>query len=71
MGVNRVFRVFFNPKILDEEALVAKEKTFDEILQEEYAKLIQLVSEAQAKGTVENFYKNYNPGMSDRMVFEE
>ena len=49
MGVNRIFLGTFNAKVFGEEITEKKDKTFDQILQEEYSKLIQLASRMEKK----------------------
>ncbi len=60
MGVNRLFLGAFNAKVFGEEIIEKKEKTFDQILQEEHAKLIQLASKMEKKWTTEHLCRKYN-----------
>ena len=60
MGINRFFLGAFNAKVFGEEIIEKKDKTFDKILQEEYAKLIQLASEMEKKWTTEHLSGKYN-----------
>ncbi len=60
MGVNRLFIGAFNAKVFGEKIIEKREKTFDEILQEEQAKLLQLVSKMEKKWTTEDLYRKYN-----------
>jgi len=60
VGVNRLFLGAFNAKVFGEEIIEKKDKTFDEILQEEHAKLIQLVSKMEKKWTTEHLCRKYN-----------
>ena len=60
MGVNRLFLGAFNAKVFGEEIIEKREKTFDEILQEEQAKLMQLVSKMEKKWTIENLCRKYD-----------
>ncbi len=60
MGVNRLFLGAFNAKVFGEEIIEKKDKTFDQILQEEQAKLIQVVSNMEKKWTTEHLYRKYN-----------
>ena len=60
MGVNRLFLGAFNAKVFGEKIIEKKEKTFDEILQEEHAKLIQIVSRMEKKWTIENLCRKYD-----------
>ena len=50
MAVDRLFLGAFNAKIFGEEIIEKEEKTFNEVLQEEHAKLIQLVSRMEKSG---------------------
>lgn len=50
MAVDILFLGAFNAKIFGEEIIEKTEKTFDEILREEHAKLIQLVSRMEKSG---------------------
>lgn len=60
MGINRLFLGAFNTKILGEEIKVKKDKTFDEILHEEHAKLMQLISRIEKKRTAEPLCRKHN-----------
>ena len=60
MGVNRIFLGAFNAKVFGEEIIEKKDKTFDQILQEEYTKLIQLTSRMEKKWTTEPLCQKYN-----------
>jgi hypothetical protein len=60
VGVNRLFLGAFNAKVFGEEIIEKREKTFDEILQEEHAKLIQLVSKMEKKWTTEHLCRKYS-----------
>ncbi len=60
MGVNRIFLGAFNAKVFGEEIIEKRDKTFDEILQEEHAKLTQLVSNMEKKWTTEHLYRKYD-----------
>jgi len=48
-----------------------QEKSFDKILQEEHARLVQLISEAQGNGTADQLYLKYNPRTTDHHKFPE
>ena len=50
MGVDRLFLGAFNAKVFGEEIIEKRDKSFDEILREEHAKLIQLVSRMKKSG---------------------
>lgn len=60
MGINRIFLGAFNAKVFGEEIIEKEDKTFDQILQEEYSKLIQLASRMEKKWTTEPLYQKYN-----------
>ncbi len=60
MGVNRLFLGAFNAKVFGEEIIEKTERTFDEILQEENEKLIQLVSRMEKKWTIGQLCRKYN-----------
>ncbi|MGR3302967.1 MAG: hypothetical protein ACUZ8I_10755 [Candidatus Scalindua sp.] len=60
MGVNRIFLGAFNAKVFGEVIIEKKNQAFDEILQEEHAKLMQLVSKMEKKWTIEQLYRKYN-----------
>ncbi len=59
MAVDRLFLGAFNAKIFGEEIIDKEEKTFNEVLQEEHAKLIQLVSRMEKKWTLEQLCRKY------------
>ena len=62
MAVDRLFLGAFNAKIFGEkiiEKIEKTEKTFDEILREEHAKLIQLVSRMEKKWTIGQLCRKY------------
>ena len=50
MGVDRLFLGAFNAKVFGEEIIEKRDKSFDEILREEHAKLIQLVFRMEKSG---------------------
>ena len=60
MGVNRIFLGAFNAKVFGEEIIEKKDKTFDQILQEEYSKLIQLASKMEKKLTTVHLSRKYD-----------
>jgi len=60
VAVDRLFLGAFNAKIFGEEIIEKTEKTFDEILREEHAKLIQLVSRMEKKWTIGQLCRKYN-----------
>ena len=62
MAVDRLFLGAFNAKIFGEKIIEKREKTektFDEILREEHAKLIQLVSRMEKKWTIGQLCRKY------------
>ncbi len=74
MAINRLFLGNFSTKICGEEITNNKiGKTFDEILQEEQAKLMQVVSKMEKQWTIEllrqkygikpKYYPPYNEGL--------
>jgi len=60
LGINRYFLGAFNAKVFGEEIIEKRDKTFDKILQEEHAKLLQLVSNMGKKRTIEHLCRKYN-----------
>ena len=71
MGVKRVFQSFFNTEAArkqNSKQTKMIQKTFHEILQEEYNLLMQTVSEAQKNGTPIQLYQKYNPRISDYVI---
>ncbi len=64
MGINRFFLGPFKAKIFGEEIKEKQDKVFDkvfnEILHEEQAKLVQLVSEMEKKWNTEKLCRKYN-----------
>ena len=60
MGVDRLFLGAFNAKVFGEEIIEKREKSFDEILREEHAKLIQLVSRMKKEWTIGQLCRKYN-----------
>ncbi len=70
----RIIRFFhdFSPEIPDEEITREQGKSFDKILQEEHARLIRLISDAQENGTtIDQLYLEYNPRTTDHLFPEE
>ncbi len=62
VAVDRLFLGAFNAKIFGEKIIEKREKTektFDEILREEHAKLIQLVSRMEKKWTIGQLCRKY------------
>ncbi len=59
MAVDRLFLGAFNAKVFGEEIIEKREISFDEILREEHAKLIQLVSRMEKKSTLEDLCRKY------------
>ena len=60
MGINRFFLGPFNAKVFGEEIKEKHDKVYDKILQEEHAKLVQLVSKMEKKWNTENLYRKYD-----------
>ncbi len=71
MRIIRFFHNFSCPEVFGEEITQEQEKSFDKILQEEHARLVQLISEAQGNGTAEHLYLKYNPRSTDHHKFPE
>ena len=71
MRIIRFFHDFSCPEVFGEEITQEQEKSFDKILQEEHARLVQLISEAQGNGTAEQLYLKYNPRTTDQHKFPE
>ena len=62
VAVDRLFLGAFNAKIFGEKIIEKREKTektFDEILREEHAKLIQPVSRMEKKWTIGQLCRKY------------
>ncbi|MEK6766961.1 MAG: hypothetical protein AABY49_12135 [Planctomycetota bacterium] len=60
MGKNMFFMGAFNAKVFGKEIIEKKDKIYDKTLQEEHAKLIQLVSKMERKWTIEHLCRKYN-----------
>jgi len=60
VGINRIFLGPFNAKLFGEEIKEKQDKVFDEVLQEEHAKLVQLVSKMEKKWNTEKLCRKYN-----------
>ncbi len=71
MRIIRFFHVFPCPDVLDNEITKEQEKSFDQILQEENDRLIQLISEVQGNRDIEQLYLKYNPRATDHHKFPE
>jgi hypothetical protein len=71
MRIIRYFHVFSCPDVLDKEITKEQEKSFDEILQEEKDRLIQLISEVQGNEDIGQLYLEYNPRTTDHIFPEE
>ncbi len=71
MRIIRFFHVFPCTDGLDNEITKEQEKSFDQILQEESDRLIQLISEVQGSGDIEQLYLKYNPRATDHHKFPE
>lgn len=71
MGISRVFQDYFKAEFLEEEIIQEQEKSFDKILQEENARLMQLMSGKPENVNIEKLYKKYYTRMTDNMFFDE
>ncbi len=71
MGISRVFQDYFKAELLEEEIIQEQEKSFDKILQEENARLMQLMAEKPENVNIEKLYKKYYTRMTDNMFFDE
>lgn len=71
MKINRIFPHFFTTDISDEEITQKYEKSFEEILQEEQEKLMQLISNQENTENIKQFYHKYNPRMINDLFFED
>ena len=60
MGINRFFLGPFKAKIFGEEIKEKQDKVFDVNLEEEHAKLVQLVSKLEKKWNTEKLCRKYN-----------
>jgi len=61
VGINRLFLGAFNTKVFGEKIKEKHDhKVFDEILQEEHAKLMQVVSKMEKKWNTETLSKKYD-----------
>ncbi len=72
MGINRLFLGAFNTKIFGEKI---KEKhdtrAFDDILQEEYSKLMKVVSKMEKKWNTEDLSTKYDLKEEYHLPFSE
>ena len=72
MGVNRLFLECFNTtKVCGEEITNKMDKTFDEILQEEQAKLMQIVSKMEKQWTIEHLCQKYDLKSKYHLPFDD
>ncbi len=71
MRIIRFFHVLPCPDILGDEITKEQEKSFDQILQEESDRLIQLISEVKGNSDIEQLYLKYNPRATDHHKFPE
>ncbi len=61
MGINRHFLGAFNTKVFGEKIKEKYDaKVFDDILQDEYSKLMQVVSKMEKKWNTENLNVKYD-----------
>ncbi len=58
MGINRLFLGPFNAKVFGEEIIEKEDRTFDEVLREEHAKLTKLIVEIEKKWKTDNISSN-------------
>ncbi len=70
MGVNRFLQDHYQSEISGKEVCKKQEKAFKKILQEEYNQLMQLVNDAQEKGTTVHLYQKCNPRDFDNLFPE-
>ncbi len=71
MRIIRFFHVFPCPDVLGDEITKEQEKSFDQILQEESDRLIQLISEVKGNSDIEQLYLKYSPRATDHHKFPE
>ena len=60
MGINRHFLGPYNAKVFGEKIKEKQDKVFDVKLEEEHAKLVQLVSKLEKKWNTEKLCRKYN-----------
>ena len=60
MGINRHFLGPYNAKVFGEKIKEKQEKVFDVNLDEEHAKLVQLVSKMEKKWNTEKLCRKYD-----------
>ncbi len=60
MGINRHFLGPYNAKVFGEKIKEKQDKVFDVNLEEEHAKLVQLVSKLEKKWNTEKLCRKYN-----------
>ncbi|MHC4267893.1 MAG: hypothetical protein ACYSWS_07445 [Planctomycetota bacterium] len=71
MGINRCFLGPFNAKIFGEEIIEKEDKSFDEVLQEEHAKLTKLITEMEKKWNTENISSKSDLKIKYHLPFNE
>lgn len=71
MKINRILPYLFTTEVQDEETTQKKEKSFEEILQEEQEKLIRLLSDPENTENIKQIYFKYNPRMIDGLFCED
>jgi len=71
MRIIRFFHDFSCPEGFGEEITQEQKKSFDQILQEENDRLIQLISEVKGNSDIEQLYLKYNPRAIDHYKFPE
>ena len=60
MGINRLFLGPYNAKILGEEIKEKDDKLFDDLLQDEHAQLVRLISDMEKRWNTENLCRKYD-----------
>ncbi len=73
MRISRIIQNFFTPEVFDDvnNKVEKIERAFHEILEEEHARLMQLVKKSQKNGTPVQLYQKYNPRLPDNMFYDE
>ncbi|GJQ59488.1 MAG: hypothetical protein D8M57_10095 [Candidatus Scalindua sp. AMX11] len=61
MDFNRFFQNMYQSEISGKDVCEREENAFKKILQEEYNQLMQLVNDAEEKGTTVQLYQKCNP----------
>ncbi len=72
MGIDRLFLSAFNVKVFGEKIKEKHDtKVFDDILQEEYSKLMQVVSKMEKKWNIEDLSTKYDLKEEHHLPFGE